>query len=45
MERTILLKLKNNLNTTDLKVIVLDYQNNYVKNSSTMSNVAENFIF
>jgi len=35
MERTSLL--------TDLKIILLDHQNNYVENSSMMSNAAKNF--
>jgi len=27
----------------DLKIILLDHQNNYVRNSSTMSNAAKSF--
>jgi len=42
MERTILLKyLKIELDT-DLKIIMLAHQNNYVGNSSMMSNAAKN---
>jgi len=43
MERTILQKyLKIELDT-DLKIIMLAHQNNYVGNSSMMSNAAKNF--
>jgi len=41
VERTILLSIYKF--STDLKTILLDYQNNYVGNSNMMSNVAKNF--
>jgi len=34
--------LKNYL-VTDLKIILLDHENNYVKNSRIMNNAAKNF--
>jgi len=42
-ERTILLRDLKILLNTDLKIILLDYQNNFVGTLKIMSNAAKNF--
>jgi len=42
MEITILLKYLKIYLDIDLKIILLDYQNNYVQNSSVMNNMNYN---
>jgi len=36
-------EISKNLARYNLKIILFDYQNNYVRNSSTMGNAAKNF--
>jgi len=44
-EKLVLLKYLKIWLYMDLKIILLDHQNNYVGHSSMMSNIAKNFDF